>query len=108
MPKEPILHPVNEAARLLGYRGGIVRSEAKTRAARENAKKAGRPKLYVAIFGTHEDKFFAHSERFFSHEDAEDWLKAYRNNVVGAGWKLDDEYNGEVVSGTEANRRGCY
>lgn len=36
----------NPAAVALGKLGGRVRSEAKTKAARENAKKGGRPKGY--------------------------------------------------------------
>lgn len=34
---------VNEAARLMGQKGGSVKSEAKAKAARENGKRGGRP-----------------------------------------------------------------
>jgi hypothetical protein len=36
--------PESKAAAILGRKGGLSRSEAKVKAARENAKKAGRPK----------------------------------------------------------------
>lgn len=35
---------INEAARLMGKRGGAVKSPAKTKASRENGKKGGRPR----------------------------------------------------------------
>ena len=36
---------MNKHAQALGKKGGSVKSEAKTKASRENGKKGGRPKL---------------------------------------------------------------
>jgi hypothetical protein len=36
--------PIHEAARILGRKGGQAKSERKTKAVRENAKKGGWPK----------------------------------------------------------------
>lgn len=40
---------IKEAAAVMGRKGGRVKSEAKTAAARENAKKGGRPKKATDI-----------------------------------------------------------
>lgn len=44
MPKEPTKRRINEAAKMLGRLGGLVKSERKAAAVRENGKKGGRPR----------------------------------------------------------------
>ncbi len=43
---------LSKAAAVLGRKGGQVKSEAKARAARENGKKGGRPRIYGNILGS--------------------------------------------------------
>ena len=43
---------ISKAAATLGRKGGQVKSETKARAARENGKKGGRPRIYGNILGS--------------------------------------------------------
>jgi hypothetical protein len=40
---------ITKAAAALGHKGGSVKSDAKTKASRENGKRGGRPKLYKHV-----------------------------------------------------------
>jgi hypothetical protein len=50
---------VSDAARILGQRGGAVKSTAKATAARENGKLGGRPKITNAQIEKFADKMLA-------------------------------------------------
>lgn len=49
MTKKIYTNNISEAAAALGRKGGKAKSEAKTKAARENGKKGGRPRIYGNI-----------------------------------------------------------
>lgn len=52
MTKKIYTNNISEAAAALGRKGGKAKSEAKAKAARENGKKGGRPRIYGNILGS--------------------------------------------------------